>query len=299
MAEENTTQQVIARHETAGRYIQVEGLKTFVLDQGQGEVVFCIHGVPTSSFLYRKVLQELEQKGYRGVCIDLPGLGLTDRPKDFDYSFPSLARFCAHAAEAMGLRKFHLLIHDIGGPVGFALAAENQEKIQSITILNTWIDVVNFKKPLPMRPFEKPVLGEAQLKMVTHPTWQLLFSQLGANDASKIPDEEINAYVDLLKREDGGDAFLKIMRNFDHSPEFRARCYKAVQNVPYPVQAIWGTDDPGLTYERYGTEIKEVAGLQEVYKLPARHFLQEEQWEAIADKLDQIIQKSGQSQSLK
>ncbi len=298
MAEEITTQEVIRRHEASGRYINVDGLRTFVRDQGQGEVVFCIHGVPTSSFLYRKILDELEKRGYRGVCIDLPGLGLTDRPKDFDYSFPSFARFCAQAAEAMGIRKFHLVVHDVGGPVGFALAAENPEKIKSLTILNTWIDVVNFEKPLPMRPFEKPVLGEAQLKMVTHPTWQLLFSQLGVNHSSRIANEEINAYVDLLKRDDGGDAFLKIMRNFDHSPEFPALCYKAVQNVPYPVQAIWGADDPGLTFDRYGTEIKEVAGLPEVHKLASRHFLQEEQWEAITDRLEDIMQQSGSSQAL-
>lgn len=297
MTKDTTTQGVITRHEAAGRYIEVEGIKTFVREQGQGEVVFCIHGVPTSSFLYRKVLQELENKGYRGIGIDLPGLGLSNRPKHFDYSFHSFARFCAKAAEAIGLHQYHLLIHDIGGPIGFALAAENPEKIQSITILNTWIDVVNFKKPLPMRPFEKPVLGEAQLKMVTHTTWQLMFSQLGVNHASEIPEEEKNAYVDLLKREDGGEAFLKIMRNFDHSPEFRALCYKAVQGVNYPVQAIWGAGDPGLTYDRYGTEIKKVAGLQEVHKLSARHFLQEEQSEAIAELLGEIIQKAAKRPS--
>ncbi|WP_262507364.1 hypothetical protein [Salegentibacter salegens] len=55
--------------------------------------------------------------------------------------------------------------------MGFALAAENQEKILSITILNTWVDVVNFKKPWPMRPFEKPGLGEIELVSMQHATW--------------------------------------------------------------------------------------------------------------------------------
>lgn len=279
---ENGVEQVIKQHESAGSYIRVEGLRTFVLDKGSGEAVFCIHGVPTSSFLYRKVIDELAVLGLRGICVDLPGLGLTERPKDFDYSFPHFAQFLAKAAAGLGLEKYHLVVHDIGGPVGFALAAQNQDKILSITILNTWIDVVNFRKPLPMRPFEKPLLGEVQLATVQYPTWHLMFTKMGVAAANHISKEEIYAYVDLLKREDGGDAFLEIMRNFDHSEQYRDLCLRAVQHTSYPVQAIWGAEDPALRYERYGTEIKEAASLQHVYQLKAKHFLQEEKWQEIA-----------------
>lgn len=292
MAEENAVEQVIDQHKKSGKFFTVDGVQSFALDEGSGEAVFCIHGIPTSSFLYRKVLQSLANIGFRGVAIDLPGLGLADRPEDFDYSFPNFARFCAKAADTLGLEKYHLVVHDIGGPIGFALAAENKDKIQSLTILNTWIDVVNFKKPLPMRPFEKPILSEVELALVKHTTWQIMFNTLGVESSDGIPKEEINAYVDLLKREDGGKAFLKIMRNFDHSPAFRDLCYQAVQNVPYPIQAIWGEKDPGLTFDRYGLEIKEVAGLLQVHKVNSRHFLQEEKWKEIADKIEEIIQLS-------
>ena len=286
-----SVEQVIEEHKASGKYITVEGVKTFVLDWGKGEPIFCIHGVPTSSYLYRKVLKELERKGFRGVAIDLPGLGLSDRPGDFDYSFSNFAKFCAQAANELGLERYHLVVHDIGGPIGFALAAQNREKILSLTILNTWIDVDKFKKPLPMRPFEKPVPGEAQLAATTHATWQLMFGGLGASDTDRIPAEEINAYVDMLKRDDGGKAFLKIMRNFEDSVAFRELCHQAVQDVPYPVQAVWGAEDPGLTYERYGEEIKQVANLKEVHRLPAKHFLQEEQWEAVANHISAIAGK--------
>lgn len=294
MEKGNTVEQVIDKHKTSGKFFTVDGVQSFALDKGKGEVVFCIHGVPSSSFLFRKVISELDKKGYRGVAIDLPGLGLADRPEDFDYSFPNLARFCAEATKALGLEKYHLLVHDIGGPIGFAMAAENREKVLSLTILNAWIDVVNFKKPLPMRPFEKPILGEAELAMLKHPTWHLMFKKMGVVDSSGIPKEEIQSYVDILKREDGGKAYLKLMRNFDHSPEFRDLCYRAVQDVPYPVQAIWGADDPFLTLERYGREIKEVAGLSEIHQLKSRHFLQEEKPVEIATYMEKIIQKSKQ-----
>ncbi len=282
---ERTVTNVIQEHEASGRYFQVDGIKTFALSYGRGEPVLCVHGVPTSSFLYRKVLTSLAKKGYRGVSIDLPGLGLTDRPADFDYSFSNLADFLYKAVKALRLKKFHLVVHDVGGPVGFALAARHANRVMSLTILNTWIDVVNFKKPLVMRPFNTKLTGEAELKMITHLTWPVMFSQMGVEKSSKVPTAEINAYVDLLKREDGGKAFLKIMRNFDHSPAFRDLCYKAVQNVDYPVQAVWGAKDPALTVDTYGREIKTVAGLKEIHELPAKHFLQEEAWLSIADKI--------------
>ncbi len=78
------------------------------------------------------------------------------------------------------------------------------------------------------------------------------------------------------------------MRNFDHSEEFRDICFKAVQNIPYPVQSIWGVEDPLLSYDRYGKEIKESAHLDEIHQLKAGHFLQEEQWEVIAEKIKEL-----------
>lgn len=282
---ERNVETVIAEHEASGKYFDVEGVKTFASIQGRGEPVLCIHGVPTSSFLYRKVLSALAKKGYKGVSIDLPGLGLSDRPEDFDYSFSNFADFLYKAAKILKLKKFHLVVHDVGGPIGFALAARHANRIMSLTVLNTWVDVENFKKPLVMRPFEKKIVGEAELKMLTHLTWPVMFKGMGVEKISNIPNAEINAYVDLLKRKDNGKAFLKIMRNFDYSPEFKELCYKAVQNVPYPVQAVWGANDPALTIDTFGKEIQQVAGLKEIHALQSKHFLQEEVWLAIADKI--------------
>lgn len=283
--------EVVDKHEASGRYIHIDGIKTFVLDQGNGEVVFCIHGVPTSSFLYRKLVRSLSNTGFRGIAVDLPGLGLSDRPKDFDYTFSGFSRFLAKVVIELNIENFHLVVHDIGGPIGFALAANHPEWIRSLTILNTWVDVVNFKKPLVMRAFENKLLGEAELAMITHTTWPIMFSKMGVNNSDLIPDEEIKAYVDLLKREDDGKAFLKIMRNFEDSASFKKTCFSAVKDVPYPVQAIWGKDDPALTFDRYGKEIKDVANLEEMNLLPSRHFLQEEVYEQIAG----IIKKQARS----
>src|SRR6202163_1606130 len=74
-----------------GRVLEVEGANTVLWRMGQGETVICVHGVPTSGFLYRKLLPELASRGLEGVTLDLPGLGLASRPADFDYSWSGLA----------------------------------------------------------------------------------------------------------------------------------------------------------------------------------------------------------------
>jgi surfactin synthase thioesterase subunit len=67
-----------------------------------------------------------------------------------------------------------------------------------------------------------------------------------------------------------------------------------VQGVPYPVQAVWGADDPFLTLDEHGKEIKQVAGLQKIHELSSRHFLQEEKPMEIVEKIEEIIELSKQ-----
>ncbi|SDX39235.1 alpha/beta fold hydrolase [Hymenobacter psychrophilus] len=284
-----TVEQIMQAHETSGRYFDVAGVRTFALDYGQGEPVFCVHGVPTSSYLFRKMLRSLADQGLRGISVDMPGLGLSDRPADFDYTFRGFARFLHQATEALGLDSYHLVVHDIGGAIGLALAAEHPERIKSLTILNMFYDVVNFQKPLPMRPFEMPVLGEAELLSIQHPTWYLLFKGMGVSNISELAKEEVYAYVDLLKRDDGGKAFLKIMRQFDHSQELQDLMQRAVDHPPYPVQAIWGAEDPALDFEHFGKLVQDAAHLPTVHKLASKHFFPEEKGPEIAQLITDFI----------
>src|SRR5918992_5827416 len=104
-----TSAEVVERHRAAGHQFHAAGLQSFAFEQGRGDPVVCVHGVPSSSFLYRKVISELAARGLRGVAFDLPGLGLADRPGDYDYTWSGLGRFCTTAVDALGLERFHLV----------------------------------------------------------------------------------------------------------------------------------------------------------------------------------------------
>jgi haloalkane dehalogenase len=280
-----SSRQVVERHEAAGRRFVADGVGSFIREEGDGEPVVCVHGVPSSSFLYRKVIRELAARGLRGVAFDLPGLGLAARPDGYDYSWTGLGRFARAAADALELDRFHLVVHDIGGPIGFELAVAVPERLRSLTLLNTLVVVDGFRRPWSMEPFARRGIGEVYLATLAKPAFRQLFYLQGLENRSATAKEEIDAYVDLLKRDDGGKAFLKIMRGFERTAVKQALYESALRDVPYPVQVVWGAKDPALPLEKHGEAARRIAGLDEIHALPAKHFLQEDQAPAIAERV--------------
>ena len=278
-----TSTDVVADHRAAGRAFTAAGLTGFVREAGDGETVLCMHGVPTSSFLYRKVLDELAARDVRGVAYDLPGLGLADRPETFDYTWTGLGQYSVAAVDALELQRFHLVVHDVGGPVGFELAAAVPDRVKSLTVLNTIVDVDTFKRPWSMEPFARRGVGEVYLRALSKPAFRMLMALQGIADRSAVPDAEIDAYVDLLKREDGGRAFLKIMRGFERTAAKRDLYRSVLAGDRYPVQVVWGARDPALKIDTHGEAARRAAGVDTIHRLPGKHFLQEDQAPAIAD----------------
>ena len=276
---------VLRAHRGAGRFFDAAGVRSFVREQGTGPAVVCVHGMIGSSFVYRKVLDELAGHGLRGVAFDLPGLGLAGRPASYDYSWSGLGRFCAAAVDELGLDRFHLVVHDIGGPVGFELAAAMPQRILSLTMLNTTVDVTDFSSPWSMEPFRHRGAGELWMKALNRPAFRFLMGLQGIGDRSAVSDAELDAHLRLIKEPDHGRAFLQIMRSTERTPAKQALYRAVVGSTRYPVQAIWGADDPAMTLAVYGEKARAAAHLAEVDTVPGKHFPQEDQAPAIARKI--------------
>jgi pimeloyl-ACP methyl ester carboxylesterase len=273
--------EVIDRHAASGRRFSAGGVGSFTLDAGSGEAVVCMHGVPVSSFLYRRLAPALADRGLRGIAFDLPGLGLADRPDDFDYTWTGLGRWALSAVDALELDRFHLVVHDIGGPVGFELAAAAFERIASITVLNTLVAVDGFTKPWPMRPFGVPGIGELWLRSMAKPPFRMLMRHIGLSNPSSVPNDELDAHLDLLRRGDGGRAFLRIMRGFETTAE-KQGLYERILGS-FPVQVVWGELDTALTVDTQGEAARRAAGLDTIVRLPGKHFFPEDHYVELAD----------------
>lgn len=274
--------EAIAEHENAGRKFAAGGVESFVLDQGDGDPVVCLHGVPVSSYLYRKVVPELAVRGLRGIAFDFPGLGLAERPEGFDYSWSGLARWTGEAIDALGIERCHLVVHDIGGPVGFEWAIRNPGRVLSLTALNAMVDVASFHRPWPMHPFSIRGAGELWLRGMTRPAFRQLYYLIGVGNRAALPAAEVDAHHALLKREDRGRAFLKIMRGFELGEAKERFFFDGLAGHPYPAQVVWGENDTMLAENRREAMIRAL-GVDEATLLPAKHFLQEDQAPAVAE----------------
>lgn len=280
--------QLIDQWKLQGQSLQVEGANSRIWRMGTGEAVVCLHGVPASGFLYRKLLPELASRGLQGITIDLPGLGLAERPLDFDYSWSGLSEWYVRALDAAGVNEFHLVVHDIGGPIGFDVIRRIPSRIKSLTVLNTMINVSQFHRPWSMEPFAWPVVGSLWLQSAHTILFYALMKLQGMHRISR---QEAAAYGKLLLGRDNGRAFLKIMRGFERTASFESRIKQSLRNRHFPAQIIWGKQDPALKEAKFAPELMSALGLDSYITVTGKHFLQEDAHVEISDAIAAFVRR--------
>jgi haloalkane dehalogenase len=121
------------------RYIDHDGLRMHYVDEGAGDPVLCLHGEPTWSYLYRKMIPGLASVA-RVVAPDYLGFGRSDKPVDRDwYSFDRHCRSIRRLVEELDLARLTVVVQDWGGPIGLRLAVEQPERVARLVILNTGV----------------------------------------------------------------------------------------------------------------------------------------------------------------
>ncbi len=107
------------------------------VDEGQDLPVMMLHGNPTWSFLYRKVIKQLNGS-VRSIAPDLPGFGYSDHPPDYDYEPHQHADWIDSLTDHLSLDRFILVMQDWGGPIGMSIAVNRPDRVAGLVICNTW-----------------------------------------------------------------------------------------------------------------------------------------------------------------
>jgi haloalkane dehalogenase len=118
-------------------YVDVNGLRIHYLDEGQGEVILCLHGEPSWSYLYRKMIPTLSLS-HRVLAMDFIGFGRSDKfTERSEYSFQMHHDTVVGFINAMGLEQITLVVQDWGGLLGLTVASEIPERFARLVIMNT------------------------------------------------------------------------------------------------------------------------------------------------------------------
>ena len=119
-------------------YHDWDGIRLARVDEGDGPPVVFVHGEPTWSFLWRKVLPPVIAAGYRCIAPDLPGFGRSDKPSAIEwYTYDRHTEALTALLEALDVRDATLVVHDWGGPIGLRVAIEQPDRVGRIVAMDT------------------------------------------------------------------------------------------------------------------------------------------------------------------
>jgi len=158
----------IEAHRARLKSLAVDGGAITYLEEGpgDGEVVLLLHGMPTSSWLWRKVVPGLASAGLRVVAPDLLGYGASHKPADPAlYEIPRQADRVVALLDALEIRRATIVVHDLGGSWGFELADRAPERISRLVVLNTAAYRDGFNPPTIVRILGSPI-GPLMLRMM-------------------------------------------------------------------------------------------------------------------------------------
>jgi len=123
----------------APHYLEWRGLRVHYLDEGKcSRTLLCLHGEPTWSYLYRKMIPPFLAAGYRVVAPDFIGFGRSDKPEEESfYTFEMHRDFLLHVIEELKLKNITLAVQDWGGLLGLTLPMDMPGRFERLLIMNT------------------------------------------------------------------------------------------------------------------------------------------------------------------
>lgn len=276
-------------------FLDLEGARYHYVDEGRGEPVVMVHGNPTWSFYYRRLIGDLREN-YRVIAPDHVGCGLSDKPQRYDYT---LARHIANLEallERLGLKKITLVVHDWGGPIGMGYAVRHPDRVARLVIFNT---VAFWSPEIPwfLRLCRLPLFGAVAVRGLN------LFAGVAAVVACRHRErmtEEVKAgYLSPYNSYANRVAILRFVQDIPvHAGHPTFSALQAIENGlaqfrGRPMIIMWGGRDPVFTKlllkswrERFPAAlVKEIDD--------AGHYVVEDAYERIIPWLREFLEKTG------
>lgn len=268
-------------------------LRLHYVDEGasEGEPVLLLHGEPSWSFLYRKMIPILAAAGFRAIAPDLPGFGRSDKPAHrSDYSYQRLVEWMSSFLLALDLQGITLVGQDWGGLIGLRLATAHQERFARLVLANTGL------------PTGDQQMSEAFLK------WQQ-FSQrvrkfpigraINGGCVTKLSKEVLAAYEAPFPDEsykEGARILPSLVPTSPDDPASAAnrQAWKVLREWQKPLLTAFSDSDPVTrgAEQLFQKLVPGAKGQPHTTITQAGHFLQEDQGEALAQVVVEFMRQN-------
>jgi haloalkane dehalogenase len=255
-------------------YREVDGLRMAHVDAGSGDPVVFLHGEPTWSYLWRKVIPPVLDAGFRCIAPDLAGFGRSDKPVELGwYTVDRHADMIETLFDDLDLTNVTLVVHDWGGAIGFRIASRRPDRISRLVISDTGLFNGEQGATEAWRMFRDFVERTEDL-----PVGFLVRGGCGTD-----PGDEVAAAYDAPfanpRSKAGARAFPLILPVSPESPgaDIGARAVDILTDDSRPRLVVWADSDPIVPIEG-GYAMASRMGNGEIDHIlkGAGHFLQED-----------------------
>ena len=239
-----------------GEFITVNDRKLFVIDTSSffssedkvpTETMVVLHGYPTSSYDYYKVLPELS-KHYRVIIHDHLGFGFSDKPLNYSYSLLDQADLALQLWQLLGVKKVHLLAHDYGTSVATEIIARNNNneltiEIENLTLCNGSMHIELSQLRTIQKLLKNKWLGKYVAKLTTY----AIFSKNLRNvyfDKTKVSNNELKDMWMQLEYNEGRKVIHKLSQYINERYTYWNRWIGALKETNLQTNIVWAKNDP-------------------------------------------------------
>lgn len=250
------------------------------IDRGQGPVILLLHGVPTSGWLYRKMIDPLVEAGYRVIAPDMLGFGSSDSPEGYEiYAEDMHAQRLLELMDHLKIEQWTHVTHDAGGLWTWELLQQDSNRIEKLVLLNTIVYEEGFQPPI---RFKKGFMARIAMwsyrnGLTTNMMLKKLFQ--GGMMENTLNEADIEGYKRPMLEGKTKAMYYFFTQTCNALPNYQPM----IQEMDVPTNIIWGENDSFLLLEPQKEALQKDLSLKEndIHMLDAKHFIQEEKPEEI------------------
>lgn len=277
-------------------YVEAGGYRMHYVDEGakDAEPILMLHGEPTWSYLYRKMVPIFVDAGYRAVAPDNIGFGKSDKPADReDYTYQMLVDTTTELIETLDLQNITLVCQDWGGLIGLRVAAENPDRFARIVASNTGLPGGPAPTSPPPEGERPPGPSFAEWFQYSQTTPELVVSEIFKKfNPHPIPEDVLAAYDAPFPSEKYRAGARALPTIILQQPEKCRAAWEVLKKWDKPFLTAFSDGDP-ITwggYRVFQDHVPGAKGQPHTTIKNAGHFVQEDQGERFAEVIIDFIE---------
>ena len=266
------------------------GKQMHLMEKGQGKPIVMVHGNPMWGYLYKKVLDGLDNSR-KYIIPDLIGFGFSEKITLHEHSLEAHSKWMAKFFKSIKEEKIGLVVHDWGGMIGIVGAMKAGKKIDGLVVMNTAITAPKdgFKPTWFHNLSQVPLISSVLFRGLNFP---LSFLNRFAHVPGSFDSQTMKAYkypFRKLKDNSGPLALARMVPNSMQHPsvplEKEIEAY--LQSYTGPAQIVWGMNDPVMWKLRRRTS--RLLPQAKIVKTQAGHFVQEETPKEVIEAINEVF----------